>query len=106
MRAGWWRAGATARLRFRLDRTLDATELVSLQEAVAGGRPGLVLAPDGDDARYRLDGAAPDASLIQALATWCAARDRLIVDLRTTGGSLEDVYLDLVAAGRGDGAAR
>jgi hypothetical protein len=72
----------------------------SLQEALAVGRSGLVVAPDGDDARYRLDGAAPDAALIAALAAWCAAADRLIVELRTAGGSLEDVYLDLVATGR------
>jgi ABC-2 type transport system ATP-binding protein len=94
------RAGTTGSLRFRLDRPLAPAEVSSLQEALAVGRSGLVVAPDGDDARYRLDGAAPDAALIAALAAWCAAADRLIVELRTAGGSLEDVYLDLVATGR------
>jgi ABC-2 type transport system ATP-binding protein len=94
------RAGASGGLRFRLDRALQPAEVTSMQEALAVGRAGLVVAPDGDDARYRLDGATPDAALIDTLAAWCAAADRLIVDLRTAGGSLEDVYLDLVATGR------
>jgi hypothetical protein len=41
-----------------------------------------------------------DAVLVAALAEWCAAANHLIVELRTAGGSLEDVYLDLVGAGR------
>jgi len=94
------RAGVTGGLRFRLDRPLEPAAVTSLQESLAVGRSGLVVAPDGDDARYRLDGAAPDAALIAALAAWCAVADRLIVELRTAGGSLEDVYLDLVATGR------
>ena len=94
------RAGVTGGLRFRLDRPLEPAAVTSLQESFAVGRSGLVVAPDGDDARYRLDGAAPDAALIAALAAWCAVADRLIVELRTAGGSLEDVYLDLVATGR------
>ncbi len=35
-------------------------------------------------------------SIVGALAGWCAAADRLIVELRTAGGSLEEVYLELV----------
>jgi ABC-2 type transport system ATP-binding protein len=94
------RAGSSARLRFRLDRTLGTDEMADLGEALATSRPGLSLATDGDDGRYRIEGAAPDAALIAALAGWCAAAQRLIVELRTAGGSLEDVYLDLVSAGR------
>jgi hypothetical protein len=56
--------------------------------------------PDGDGARYRLEGVPPDAALVAAIAAWCATADRLIVELRTSGGSLEDVYLELVGAGR------
>ena len=100
------RAGATGKVRFRLDRVLDGSDRVAVQAALATGRPGLAVADDGDDARYRLDGVPPDAALIAALAAWCVAADRLIVDLRTGGGSLEDVYLDLVAAGRDPGSAR
>jgi len=99
------RAGAVARLRFRLDRALGTAEVAALERAfAAAGRTGLTVAADGDDGRYVADGAAPDAVLIAALAAWCARDDRLILELRTAGGTLEDVYLDLVAAGR-DGSA-
>ena len=37
------------------------------------------------------------------VATWCAGADRLIVDLRVGGGSLEDVYLELVGSRREEG---
>jgi ABC-2 type transport system ATP-binding protein len=91
-------AGILARLRFRLDRALGTDELAALDRALAAVRPGSGVQADGDGARYRVEGAAPDAPLIAALAAWCATADRLIVELRTTGGSLEDVYLDLVGA--------
>jgi ABC-2 type transport system ATP-binding protein len=101
-------AGATPRLRFRLDRSLSAAEGDSLARASADVRPGARVVPDGDGARYRLEGVPPDAALVAAIAAWCATADRLIVELRTSGGSLEDVYLELVGAGRpgGPGADR
>ena len=40
------------------------------------------------------------ATIPAAVAAWCAAADRLIVDLRVGGGSLEDVYLELVGRRR------
>ncbi|MFL5675906.1 MAG: ABC transporter ATP-binding protein [Chloroflexota bacterium] len=95
------RAGAAhGGLRFRLDRELTGDGIAALEAVLARGRPRLTIAGDGDDARYRVDGVAPDGALIAALAAWCAEADRLVVELRTAGGSLEDVYLDLVAAGR------
>ncbi len=93
-------AGATSRLRFRLDRLLRMGEAQGLQDALGAVRPGAVLAVDGDGARYRIDGSAPDATLVATLAAWCAAADRLIVDLRTGDGSLEDIYLELVGRDR------
>jgi ABC-2 type transport system ATP-binding protein len=90
------RAGVTARLRFLLDRTLDTDELADLERALAGVRPGTTIQPDGDGGRYRLEGVAPDAALVAALAAWCASGERLILELRTSGGSLEDAYLELV----------
>jgi ABC-2 type transport system ATP-binding protein len=97
--------GARARsmLRFRLDRPIDAAETGDLAASLLASRPGSALDLDGegDGARYRIAGAVPDPRLVAALATWCAAHDRLILDLRTGGGSLEDVYLELVA---GEGA--
>jgi ABC-2 type transport system ATP-binding protein len=55
--------------------------------------------PDGDGGRYRLEGALPDPALVAALAGWCSDAGWLIVELRTVGGSLEDVYLELVGQG-------
>ena len=92
------RAGVTARLRFRLDRTLGTDEVADLERALAGVRPGTTVQPDGDGGRYRLEGVAPDAALVAALAAWCASGERLILELRTSGGSLEDAYLELVGA--------
>jgi ABC-2 type transport system ATP-binding protein len=93
-------AGATPRLRFRLDRALDADGLAALDRVVRATRPGAAVAADGDGARYRIDGTSPDPAVIAALAAWCRDAGRLVADLSTTGGSLEDVYLALVQAGR------
>lgn len=80
---------------------------------MAAVRPGATLVAEADAGRYRLDDAVPDAALIAALADWCAGADRLIAELRTTGGTLEEVYLELVggaaaldAGSRGGAAAR
>ena len=91
-------ARARSGLRFRLDTPLDASAVDGLRATLTTREPAAILALDGDGARYRIEGVAPDAVLIAALAGWCVANDRLIVDLRTGGGSLEDVYLDLVAS--------
>jgi ABC-2 type transport system ATP-binding protein len=97
-------AGAIARLRFRLERPLDAGDATDLEAAVRVVRPGVRLLADGDGARYRIDGAAPDAAIVAAVAAWCAVADRLIVDLQVGGGSLEDVYLELVGRRRETGS--
>ena len=86
-------AGLRPRLRLRLDRPLTVDELASLRVA-AGGSDVTV---DGD--RYLLDALTPSPAAIAAIATWAAAEQRLIVELRSVGGSLEDAYLDLVGAG-------
>jgi ABC-2 type transport system ATP-binding protein len=92
--------GARPRLRFRLDAVLDPGDLAKLGRALAVVGPGGELVTDGDVGLYHLDGIEPDAALISALAAWCAARGRLLRDLRTTGGTLEEVYLELVGAHR------
>ncbi len=94
------RAGVKPRLRFRLDRALGTVAAAELERALAELRPGATVVPDGDDARYRLEGTLPDPELISALAVWCATENRLIVESRATGGSLEDVYLELVGGRR------
>jgi ABC-2 type transport system ATP-binding protein len=90
-------AGARPRLRFRLDRPLEVAEVGGLERAIGAVRPGATVIAEPDAGTYAIDGAAPDAALVAALAAWCATADRLIVELRTTGGSLEEAYLDLVA---------
>jgi hypothetical protein len=57
---------------------------------------GMLRPIPSDGARYALDGAEPDPALVAAVTAWCATADRLIVELRAGGGSLEDVYLELV----------
>ena len=93
-------AGAAARLRFRLDRALGTAEAAGLERALLAVRPAATVITDGDGARYRVEGAAPDTALVAALAAWCVGTERLIVELRTGGGSLEDVYLGLVGRDR------
>jgi len=83
-------AGLRPSLRVRLDRPLAADEQRALGD-VAGTT---VVEEDG---RYRLEGIVPDPAMVAAVAAWCAGADRLIVELRTIGGSLEDAYLALVA---------
>ena len=93
-------AGATPRLRFRLDRSLAADEVQALAAAVGVVRPGAALVADGEGGRYRIDDAPPEPAVIAAVATWGLGAGRLVVELSTAGGSLEDVYLGLVSAAR------
>jgi ABC-2 type transport system ATP-binding protein len=88
-------AGLRPRLRFRLDRPLDAIAAGSLGTAAGA----VVRAIDGSD-RYEFVDTPPTPSLVAALATWCASVDRLIVESRSVGGTLEDAYLELVARAR------
>ena len=83
-------AGLRPRLRFRLDRPLAADALAGL--AAAAGSPVLELEPG----RYEVADAAPSPALVASVAVACREADRLIVESRTVGGSLEDAYLELV----------
>ena len=98
-------AGARPRLRFRLDASLDANGLAALGRALAAATPGAALGPEPDAGFYRVDGVAPDAALIAVLAGWCASAERLIRELRTTGGTLEEVYLELTGGSDAAGHA-
>ena len=93
-------AGARPRLRFRLDRALTPAEVAGLEGALGRGRPQARLVVEPDDGHYVVEDAPPDPDLIATLATWCASVDRLIVEARSTGGTLEEAYLELVGAGR------
>jgi hypothetical protein len=74
-----------------------------LAEHLGDGRPGVSIEDDGGAGRYRVDGLTPSPSVVSTLAAWCEARGALIVDLRTSGGTLEERYLELIGAEAGNG---
>ena len=82
--------GLRARLRVRLDRPLAEMERAALSAAVHA--PVLELEPG----RYEIAAGTPTPQLIAAVTAWCAGADRLILESRSVGGSLEEAYLDLV----------
>jgi len=85
-------AGLQPRLRLRLDQPLTDSELDGLRAAAGGG----AVTVDGD--RYLLRDLIPTPEAIAAVAAWAARDGRLVIELRSVGGSLEDAYLDLVGA--------
>jgi ABC-2 type transport system ATP-binding protein len=93
-------AGSGPVLRFRLavgdgsGAVLDAGTLDALGEALGGS-----LGPDGGPGRYRLAGRAPDPRAVAYLADWCEQRGLLVAELQTSGGTLEERFLELIAAG-------
>ena len=84
-------AGVSSRLRFTLDRAIDPAAVADLSIALSAA----VRAIDSNG-RYEVADGALGPARVAALATWCADAGRLITDLRG-GGSLEELYLDLVA---------
>lgn len=91
-------ARARPQFRFRLDRPLENEEIESLEGAMSTDSSTVRVVVEAPAGHYRFAGIAPDAASISRLATWCAGADRLIVELRAGGGTLEDVYLELVAS--------
>ena len=65
-------AGAIARLRFRLDRPLDEGDAASLQAAIRASGPTRRSVPTVTGLATGSMGAPPDASLVAAVAAWCA----------------------------------
>jgi len=84
-------SGAAPRLRFRLERTLDAPELAALGRALGGG----TVRADRGPGAYLVDGLDSTPAGVLALAAWCAERGLLVAELRTTGATLEERYLAL-----------
>ena len=72
-----------------LKRQRELTAIVAAAQREDGYLDSVVQLRYGDEGRYRVDGVSPDGALVAALASWCVGADRLIVDLRTAGGSLE-----------------
>jgi ABC-2 type transport system ATP-binding protein len=93
-------AGASPRLRFRIGSTLGAADRTELEVMLTGS-----LREDGAVGRYVLDGRDPSPTAVAELATWFATRDILVAELRTTGATLEERYLELTGdRGTGDAA--
>ena len=94
-------AGSGPVLRFRLAGddgagvAIDSSELVALGAALGG-----TLTPDGAPGRHRLAGRAPDPRAIAYLADWCEQRGLLLAELQTSGGTLEERFLELIAEAR------
>ncbi len=88
-------SGLRPRLRFRLDRTPETDELLRLTVAVRGVWASL--RSTGNGGWFEVPDADPSPALIAAVADACRDAGLLIVESRASGGSLEDVYLDLVA---------
>jgi ABC-2 type transport system ATP-binding protein len=87
-------AGGDAVLRFRVARPLEAADLADLS-----GRMGSVA--DEGGGRYRLDGTAATPALVTAVAGWCEARGLLVVELRAGAATLEERYVEILAAAEG-----
>jgi ABC-2 type transport system ATP-binding protein len=84
-------AGLATRLRFTLDRPIDATHLADLSAAL--GATVRAIDPRG---QFEVTDVPPSPALIAALGMWCVRAERLVTEWRA-GGTLEDLYLDLVA---------
>jgi ABC-2 type transport system ATP-binding protein len=92
-------AGASPRLRFRIGATLEGADRVELASLLGG-----TLREDGAVGRYLVEGSDPTPAAVGTLATWFAARGLLVAELRTTGATLEERYLELTG-GRATGDA-
>jgi ABC-2 type transport system ATP-binding protein len=78
------------RLRFGLDRALDADQLGRLGRAL-----GASVGTTGE-ATYEVIDQAPTPALVAALAAWCDGAGRLLTWSRASGESLEETYPELV----------
>jgi len=91
-------AGAGLVLRFRLATAGGhAAHLKAADLGDLGGVLGGTIGPDGSPGRHRLAGRTPDPATVAALAAWCAGRGLLLAELHTTGGTLEERFLELIA---------
>jgi ABC-2 type transport system ATP-binding protein len=91
-------AGASPRLRFRIGSTLEAADRTELEPMLGGS-----LREDGAVGRYVLEGSDPSPTAVAELAAWFAAQGILVAELRTTGATLEERYLELTGdQGTGD----
>ncbi len=85
--------GVPDRVRFTLDRPIDATQAADLSTVL-----GTAVRPVDATGQYEIEDVAASPDLVAALAAWCAGAGRLITEWRSGRGTLEELYLDLVAS--------
>ena len=93
-------AGSGPVLRFRLATSDGAAAAIESRDLGALGQALGTLEPDGGPGRHRLAGRAPDPRAIAFLADWCEQHGLLLAELQTSGGTLEERFLELIAEGR------
>lgn len=86
-------AGGPPVLRFR-----TATPLAPVDVRALAGALSATIDEDASGGGYRVAGRPADAELVAALAAWAAGRGLLLEEIRTTGGTLEERFLELVRA--------
>jgi ABC-2 type transport system ATP-binding protein len=84
-------AGGGPVLRFRAGTPLAPADVDDLAGALAA-----TVVEDGPAGAYRVEGPDVDAGLVSGLAAWAAGRGLLLEEIRTTGGTLEERFLELV----------
>jgi ABC-2 type transport system ATP-binding protein len=84
-------AGGPPVLRFRTRGALSPDQATSLAAAL-----GATVADDGGPGGYRIVGRPADPGLVAELAGWAAHRALLLDEIRTTGGTLEERFLQLL----------
>ena len=87
-------AGGSATLRFRLAADLSPVDLAPLAALL-----GPIAAEGGG--RYRLDGTSATPAIVAALAGWCETRGLLLTELRAGSATLEERYIEILAAAEG-----
>jgi ABC-2 type transport system ATP-binding protein len=99
-------AGSVPRLRFRVAVRLTDAVLRDLEarllEAADTSHDALRLREEDASGGYVIEGAVPTPALVAALAAACAEHGTLLVELRATGATLEERYLELVGRSAAD----
>ena len=90
-------SSSSAALRLRLRQPLDGADREMLAARIGAASPGATLVDDGGG-RYRVVSVRPGPELVAGVASWCAERGVLILELRVGGGTLEERYVELLAA--------
>ena len=99
-------AGAGEALRLRLAVPLAAAASTALATELQRTWPTATLAVDGGDpTAIAIGGVEPERWLVAAVASWAAANDLTILELRARSATLEERYLELIGDRDGEAVA-